>query len=278
MPVAAALAALVAAAAADRAWLTLHREAEAGTAGLAETLPLPLPPLPPRIAQGEDYDRCLGMVGADPHGAEQFAESWQAKDSGDGDGPAHCLALARIALGEPAEGAARLQRLADNSQRPGAGRAVLYDQAAQAWLMASDPARALAASDAALALSPGAPDLLMTRAAADTALGHWQDAVEDLTALLRADPRRPDALVLRSAAWRQLGRLDAAEDDVDRALALDAESAEALLERGILRQRRNDTRGARADWEHAIAVAPDTKAADLAEQNLALLEAGPSEH
>jgi regulator of sirC expression with transglutaminase-like and TPR domain len=48
-----------------------------------------------------------------------------------------------------------------------------------------------------------------------------------------------------------------------------------LLERGILRQRRNDDEGARADWQRAISLAPDTATADLAEQNLALLEAGP---
>ena len=81
--------------------------------------------------------------------------------------------------------------------------------------------------------------------------------------------------MLRGAARRHLGRLALAQDDVDRALALDPGDAEALLERGILRQRRNDADGARADWERTIALAPDGQAADLAQQNLALLEAGP---
>ena len=48
-----------------------------------------------------------------------------------------------------------------------------------------------------------------------------------------------------------------------------------LVERGILRQRMGDGAGARADWEHAIELDPDSTTADLAEQNLALLEAGP---
>ena len=47
------------------------------------------------------------------------------------------------------------------------------------------------------------------------------------------------------------------------------------LERGIIRQLRGDTAGARADWERTIEVAPDSSAADLAQQNLALNEAGP---
>jgi len=36
-----------------------------------------------------------------------------------------------------------------------------------------------------------------------------------------------------------------------------------------------DEAGARADWEHARVVDPNSTTADLAEQNLSLLEAGP---
>ncbi|MBN9507490.1 MAG: hypothetical protein J0I21_00080, partial [Alphaproteobacteria bacterium] len=44
----------------------------------AETLetPLPVPPLPPRIAQGGAYEGCLAMLPADPQGARTTAESW----------------------------------------------------------------------------------------------------------------------------------------------------------------------------------------------------------
>jgi hypothetical protein len=38
---------------------------------------------------------------------------------------------------------------------------------------------------------------------------------------------------------------------------------------------RGDTAGARADWEKAIDLAPDTPTADLAAQNILLNEAGP---
>ena len=62
---------------------------------------------------------------------------------------------------------------------------------------------------------------------------------------------------------------------LDRALAADPEDPEALLERGVLRQRRGDPAGARADWERAVELAPDTPAGELAQQNLALLDAGP---
>jgi tetratricopeptide (TPR) repeat protein len=239
----------------------------------AATEPLPLPPVPPRIAQGEQYERCLAMLPDDPAGAQGLAESWLA--AAGGEGAEHCRALARIGLGDPATGAALLEGLAARSEASGAARAMVYDQAAQAWLMAGNAARGFDAGSAALALSPETPDLLIDRALNAEALERWADATEDLGHALEADPRRSDALVLRASALRHLGRLDAAEADVNRALALDPESAEALLERGILYQRRDNQRDARAAWERAIAVAPNTQTADLAQQDLALLEAGP---
>ena len=108
-------------------------------------------------------------------------------------------------------------------------------------------------------------------------LEHYEDAVDDLSHALELDSRRADALVLRGAAWRHVGRLDLAEDDVDRALALDPDNPEAFLERGILRQRRDDRAGAKKDWTQAMSLAPDSATSDLAEQNLALLEAGPDQ-
>ncbi len=237
---------------------------------------LPIPPVPPRVAQGERYERCLAMLPDDPNGAELLAQSWQTE--GGGAGAEHCLALARIALGDPAAGAGLLDHIAGGSAAPGAARAVVYDQAAQAWLMAGQAERAFAASTQAVLLAPDSPDFLIDRALAAELLARWADAVDDLGRALDGDPRRPDALVLRGSALRHLGRLAEARDDVDRALALDPDNTEALLERGILRQRGDDRSGARQDWERAITLAPDSQAADLARQNLALLEAGPQRH
>ena len=63
--------------------------------------------------------------------------------------------------------------------------------------------------------------------------------------------------------------------DVTEALTLDPDNADALLERGILRQRMGDASGARTDWERARGIDPNSTTADLAQQNLSLLEAGP---
>jgi tetratricopeptide (TPR) repeat protein len=143
----------------------------------------------------------------------------------------------------------------------------------------ADPAAAAAqaAEDASLALSlsPSDTDLFVMRATAESLLGQFQDAVDDLSEALRLDARRQDALVLRAMMRRKLNQLDLAQTDVSRALGLDPDDPDALLERGILRQRMGDEAGARADWEHARVVDPNSTTADLAEQNLSLLEAGP---
>jgi tetratricopeptide (TPR) repeat protein len=239
----------------------------------AETTPLPIPPVPPRIAEGADYEHCLDLLGTDAAGANAFADAWEA--TGGGDGAVHCHALAQVALGNPETGAAMLQKLANVSHAADLARAAVYGQAGQAWLMAGDAARAYASSTLALSLSADDPELLIDRSIAAATLERYQDAIDDLDRALVLDPKRTDALVFRGAAYRRLGNLARAQDDIDHALLIDPDSADALLERGILRQREGDPAGARDDWERAMALAPDTATSDLAQQNLALLDAGP---
>jgi tetratricopeptide (TPR) repeat protein len=235
--------------------------------------PLPVPPVPPRIAQGPDYERCLAMLYDDPQGASAFAETWAA--AGGSDGAAHCQALAQIELGNAESGAEMLEALAGRSKAPDLARASVYGQAVQAWLIANRSDRAFGAATLALSLSPNDADLLIDRAVAAGGMEKYQDAIDDLDRALTIDPRRVEALVLRGSAWRHLGHLELAQDDIDRALSIDPDNAEALLERGILRQRGGNVAGAHADWQRVISLDPDSTAADLARQNLALLEAGP---
>jgi tetratricopeptide (TPR) repeat protein len=235
--------------------------------------PLPVPPVPPRLGESADSDRCMGMLATDPAGAANFAEAWEA--TGGGDPATQCLALARIEQGDPAGGAAMLDKLAGSSRAGAAERAALYDEADQAWIMADRPSEAYASGTLALTLAPDEPDLLVDRSIAAATLERYEQAEDDLSAALTLDPSRIDAWVLRAAARRHLNRLDDAEADIARAVSLDPDDPDALLERGIIRQRRGDLAGAREDWERVGTLAPDTPSADLAEQNLALLQAGP---
>ncbi len=234
---------------------------------------LPVPPFPPRIAQGDTYEHCLALLAEDPGGALVEAERWRA--SGGGDGAVHCQALAQIATGRPDTGAALLEQLARDSTAPNLGRASILAQAVQARLMLNQPEQAYDDASTALTLAPDDVDLLINRAAAAGDAGQLERAATDLTRALALDVQRSDALVLRARIWRRTGQLDQAERDIDRAMALNADDPETLLERGILRQRRGDSAGARADWQRAQVLDPGSTAADLALQNLALLDAGP---
>ncbi len=255
------------------AWRRLAPAPQAEQPAEPEDAPLPLPPVPPRIAEGEQYENCLAMLPNDPADALSMASTWLA--AGGGEGATHCLALARIALGDPGEGAQMLQNLAQSSHGAAVARASVFEQAGQAWVIADEPDRALQAATLALSLSPDDPDLLIDRAGIATTLDKFQMAIDDLTRALAVDSSRSDALVMRGSAWRHIDRLDLAAADIDHALEMDPDNPEALLERGILRQRHNDRTGARKDWERAITLAPESSAADLAQQNIALLDVGP---
>jgi tetratricopeptide (TPR) repeat protein len=234
---------------------------------------LPVPPFPPRIAEGKEYETCLAALANDPAGAIGMADTWLA--NGGGDGAAHCQGLALIVTGKPEAGAAVLEALAEHSSAPPMARALLLGQAGQARFMVAQPDKAAADASDALALSPADTELFIMRAGAKGMLERFEDAVTDLDAALQLDGSRADALVSRAVMHRRLNELDLAQADVTRALALDPDDADALLERGILRQRMGDRAGARADWEHARGVDPNSTTADLAQQNLSLLEAGP---
>jgi tetratricopeptide (TPR) repeat protein len=249
----------------------------AGTETPAQNAPdgsvLPIPPVPPRIAEGADYDHCLAMLDSDPSGADALAASMAA--NGGGDAAEHCHALAQVALGNTDDGASLLDKLASTSTAPSSFRAVVFGQADQAWTMAARPDQAFASATNAIKLSPDDPDLLIVHAIAALALQRYADASDDLTHALDLDPKRADALVLRATAWRNLQKLDQAKTDIDKAFALDPDDPDAYLERGIIRQRLGNLAGARTDWEQASELAPDTSTGDLAQQNLALLAAGP---
>ena len=234
---------------------------------------LPIPPVAPRIAEGDQYDRCMDMLADDPAGADALAVAWKAG----GEAATQCHALAQVELGNPGAGALLLSQLAASSAASPEARAEVFGQAAQAWTMAGDSAQALAAAAQAIVLAPDDPDLRVTHAIAAVAMHQDGPAIEDLNLVLAADPRRADALALRATAHRRRGELAQAAGDIALACAQDPDNPDALLERGIIRQRGGDRAGARQDWQKVADDAPDTPAADLAQQNLALLEAGPAQ-
>ena len=270
----ASAAVLVIAAAGGAGWGLRHLEQSPPPAAVVSD-EMPVPPFPPRIVENDQYDKCMTMLADDPEGADAIAASWQA--AGGGIGAVHCQALAKIAGGEPQTGADMLEKLAHTDKVEGMIRVLLLSQAAEARMMAEQAEQALTDTTEALALSPDDPDLLISRANASDALERPTQAMDDLNEALARDPKRGDALVLRASVWRKMDMLEEARTDIDKAISLDPEDAEALLERGILRQLTGDRDGARQDWTHAEKADPNSEAAELAAQNLTLLDAGPAE-
>ncbi len=266
LPLPALLAGLViCAAAAGGAWWWLH-------APQTNQVEIPVPPEPPRLADSAEYERCLSLLREDSDAAMAYAEEWAGQ--GGGEGARHCSALAMIGLGAPERAGEQLERIARDSQASAAARAAVLGQAGQAWMMAGDAARAFGATTMALTLEPQDTDLMTDRAVALAAMRRYSEALQELDNVLRLDPDRVEAMVFRASALRNMERVEDAMRAIQQALAATPDNPEALLERGILHQLRGEEGAAREDWERVISVAPETPAAELAQQNLALNEAG----
>jgi tetratricopeptide (TPR) repeat protein len=219
------------------------------------------------------YERCMTLAREKPEAGRKQAREWQAR--GGGDPAEHCLAVALIGLRQYKEAAGRLEALGQEMVRaPESLRAEVFEQAAQAWRLAGDPARAYEATGLALRLQPDDPELLLDRAEAAGAAGLYDKALADLDRVLTADPSRVEALIYRAAANRALDRLDPAFDDISQAIKLAPGSVPALLERGNIRSRRGDAEGARLDWERVAAMSPGSPAAVAARKNLERLGKG----
>ena len=232
------------------------------------------PASPPRSAEADaaTYERCMKLAREDPVAARDVAEKW--RDRGGGHPADHCFAVVLIGLKQYRPAASRLEKLAQAMvQAPAPLRAEVLGQAAQAWLLAGDPARAYAADGAALALRPAdgdlsVADLLVDRAEAAGSAGWYDKALADLDRVLKADPARVDALIYRASAYRAQGRLDPALADIDKALKLAPESVPALLERGNIRRLRGDADGARQDWLRVATLVFGSAAEAAAQANI----------
>lgn len=259
---------LVVAASAGGAWWFLAPDAEPPDAPMAA---LPVPPHPPRIIADATYDACLDLLPEDPTAALALVRAWPSG----GAAAAHCQALALIAQGQVSEGATILEALADTPSLAPPAKAVLLDQASEAWLQAGAHEQAYRVTSRAIGIVTDDPDMLLRHARVASLVGRDGDALADLTRALQLSPDRVDALLTRAMVWRRLDRPEQAKGDIDRAVGIAPTDSEVLLERGIQRQQSGDLAGAREDWQRVVDIDPDSQAADLAEQNLALLDAGP---
>jgi tetratricopeptide (TPR) repeat protein len=174
---------------------------------------------------------CIDKIDTAPLEAYEDGLVWRSQSG------AHyaeqCIALARIANGDVAGGAARLAAIATAPDGGDADeRALLLAKAANAWLMIEDYDPALRALNAALTLKPAEVDLLVDRARAFAGTGQWQKAREDLTLALSKRPADALALRLRAETFVQLRDYDAADRDIAEALRIAPRDIDAYVMRG----------------------------------------------
>lgn len=222
-------------------------------------------------AQQGQYAACITEVRADPEAALGQALSWH--NAGGGGAARHCLALALVALGRPADAARQLEMLArDMGGADGFAVAAVLDQAGLAWLAADDDGLARKALTAALEFDPENSEIMIDRARAFAAGGAYWEAIDDLNRAIDLAPGRPEAYIFRATAWRYLDTLDLAAEDIGRSLALAPGDPVALLERGNIRRLSGDDAGARADWLAILVKTPNSLAALAARANIERLD------
>lgn len=179
---------------------------------------------------------CLTKASERPDEALEDGLVWRARSGGiDAE---HCIAVARIELGDIETGARTLVSLAASPYAgDAASRAQLLVKAANAWLLIEDYAPAEAALTRALELVPDAQGIFLDRARARALGGRWADAEVDLG---RALAQGEDAFAyrLRAEVRMQQGRYDEADADIAAAERLEPRAVETNLVRGRIREAR----------------------------------------
>lgn len=262
--------------------------------------PATVKPASSGIDTRKEYQACMALVEVDPARALASAQYWI--DQGGSFAAHHCFAAALQRQGNHRAAAIELAKLATEiDQKLGsvvpqdraalkARSANLWMQAGQAWWLAEDNSKALAAFDNALANLPkasktadgdaagdagadqnSAVDAQLGRALALGGLGRWQNAKQQLDAVVAAHPTLAEAWLRRAQVQRRLGQLPGAEADIAKALQLQPDEPEMLLERGAIAAASGNSRAAAADW---LAVKARLAADDpLAQQAKTYLDA-----
>ena len=181
------------------------------------------------------HEACLDRISDEPEQAYEAALTWQ--NEGGGWRAQHCIAMSLFGLGRTNMAAYRLEQIARAPHGvTDAQKADYFYEAANFWLLDSDPERAKNASSAGLELRAEHLDLLIARARAHSGLKDYDAAQKDLDRGLKLAPRRADAYRYRADIQRKNDNLDAALRDIEKSLALDETQIETAILRGHIRE------------------------------------------
>ncbi len=182
---------------------------------------------------------CIDKIDRDAANAYEDGVAWLS-DSGGLRAAQQCTALALIALGQEAEGAARLEGLAN---APNAGsleqRRIYLAQAGNAWLLAGAPEAAVVTLTNALKLAPQDAELFKDRARAYLAMRKWADAGADLDRAIELSPGNAESYLMRGRALLKLKRYDDALKDAEQAMKQAPKNVDAVVLRGDILEARD---------------------------------------
>jgi tetratricopeptide (TPR) repeat protein len=186
-------------------------------------------------SERERLQQCIDEIDRDAQTAYQDSLTWLSR----GGAPAarHCAALALIALGQEAEGAVRLEELANAPDAGGIeARGVYLAQSGNAWLLAGRPTEAVVTLTNAMKLRPLDGELYKDRARAHVLLSAWAEAAGDLDTAIIMSAGDAEAYRLRGLARLRLYRLAEAWEDVEVAMRLAPSDVKVLVLRGDVRE------------------------------------------
>ena len=225
--------------------------------------------LAPQSAQSRQYQACMALSRLDAQAAHDSALAWQQKDGGDA--AVHCIAVALLELGQPAQAGQMMAELAARTERVPL-KAGLLSQAANAWLIAGQPQQSETLLTEALRLAPNDVEMLLDRSVVRATLGKYWEALDDLNEALEQEPNRADALTFRASAWRRVEALELAEKDIAAALKRHPDYPEGLLERGLIHKARGNAAAARSDWQRVLEIAIEGPLTEAARRNLETMD------
>ncbi len=202
-------------------------------------------------AQAITYGSCVDLARVNPDAAYDAALAWAETDLTGG--ASHCAGLALIGLGLFDAAADRFTRAAvEGQQMEDVERALLHQQAGDAWLLANRGTEAANSFTQALTYIPEEPEILFGRARGYELEKQTALALQDVNLAIAKDPTFAAAYLLRGRLYRQSKQLDAAAADIEAALANGIDRIAARLERGLIRYEQGDDAGALEDWRAIV--------------------------
>lgn len=243
---------------------------------LAQIATPPTPVTGPPAPAQQRWEDCVELAVGDPARGVAEADRW--KIDGGGFLANQCLGMAYAAQRRWTSASAAFETAAREAEVARDIRASNYwAQAGNAWLAAANPAKARAALDAALAtgnltgLELGEAHL--DRARALVASGSIGDARADLDQAVAKAPGDPMAWLLSATLARRTGDLTLAQRHIKEALSRAGDDASVQLEAGNIAALSGDEAAARAAWERAMQLGPETEPGNAARAALKQFDA-----